>query len=103
MESGTWCRCSEITCAGSKTYVQPVEEQFSGAAVVRRSNSKRFPPTSAPHLEGLGLGRDCAEAIPVPYARKAASDENKLLRAGLTPVSIPGRSAHVPPSGYVRE
>ena len=35
-----------------------------------------------PHLEGLGLGRDCAEAIPVPYTRTAASDENSLRRAG---------------------
>jgi hypothetical protein len=38
---------SEITCSGFITYVQPVDEQFSGAAVVRRSNSKRFPPTGA--------------------------------------------------------
>jgi len=29
------------------TYVHPVEERFSGAAPVRRSNSKRCPPTSA--------------------------------------------------------
>jgi hypothetical protein len=29
------------------TYGQSVDERFSGAAIVRRSNSKRFPPTNA--------------------------------------------------------
>jgi hypothetical protein len=46
MDSGTWYRCLEITCIGSKMYVRPVEEQFSGATFVRRSNSKSFPPNS---------------------------------------------------------
>ena len=53
MDSGTWCPCSEITCNGCKTYVQRVEEQFSEAAVVRRSNSKKFPPTSGHPSCGL--------------------------------------------------
>ena len=33
--------------SGFITYGQPVEERFSGVAVVRRSSSKRSPPTCA--------------------------------------------------------
>jgi hypothetical protein len=36
-----------MTCSGFITYGQRVDERFSGMAAVRRSDSKRFPPTGA--------------------------------------------------------
>jgi hypothetical protein len=44
VEEGQWLYVRN----GSRTCVPPTDEQCSGAAGVKRSNSKRFPPTSAP-------------------------------------------------------